>query len=182
LIALSGERLERIGAPNISAERSDWDRVSADFIGLRGFGNVVWYPVSAPPVMLGDGAKLFAEIGRQKLRQQQAQVKMTVTSEYSADCPGSEPGGAQWTSCSGGADGCAGEFVSRRGDGDVAGDCSWFSLRRAFSAQPAKGGVRRSTGICCAGGRAERAELCKAAVRTVLRWRSNGWARSRSLH
>jgi hypothetical protein len=85
LAALSGERLERIGAPNISAERSDWDRVSADFIGLRGFGNVVWYPVSAPPVLLGDGAKLFAEIGRQKERQQQARVSMTVTAEYSAD-------------------------------------------------------------------------------------------------
>ncbi len=85
LIALSGERLERIGAPNISAERSDWDRVSADFIGLRGFGNVVWYPVSAPPVLLGDGAKLFAEIGRQKLRQQQARVSMTVSAEYTAD-------------------------------------------------------------------------------------------------
>jgi len=87
LIALSGERLERIGAPNISAERSDWDRVSTDFIGLRGFGNVVWYPVSAPPVLLGDGAKLFTEIGRQKLRQQQAQVRMAVTSEYTADSP-----------------------------------------------------------------------------------------------
>ena len=87
LIALSGERLERIGAPNISAERSDWDRVSSDFVGLRGFGNVIWYPVSAPPVLLGDGAKLFAEIGRQKRRQQQATVKMTVTSEYTADSP-----------------------------------------------------------------------------------------------
>jgi hypothetical protein len=87
LVALSGERLERIGAPNISAEHSDWDRVSADFIGLRGFGNVVWYPVSAPPVMLGDGAKLFAEIGRQKRRQQQAEVRMTVTAEYTADSP-----------------------------------------------------------------------------------------------
>jgi hypothetical protein len=87
LISLSGERLERIGAPNINAERSDWDRVSTDFIGLRGFGNVVWYPVSAPPVMLGDGAKLFTEIGRQKRRQQQAQVKMTVTAEYTADSP-----------------------------------------------------------------------------------------------
>ena len=85
LVALSGERLERIGAPNISAERSDWDRVSADFIGLRGFGNVVWYPVSAPPVMLGDGAKLFAEIGRQKQRQPQALVSMTVSAEYTAD-------------------------------------------------------------------------------------------------
>jgi hypothetical protein len=85
LVTLSGERLERIGAPNISAERSDWDRVSADFVGLRGFGNVVWYPVGAPPVLLGDGAKLFTEIGRQKQRQQQARVSMTVTSEYSAD-------------------------------------------------------------------------------------------------
>jgi hypothetical protein len=85
LVALSGERLERIGAPTISAERSDWDRVSADFIGLRGFGNVVWYPVSAPPAMLGDGAKLFTEIGRQKRRQQQAEVKMTVTAEFIAD-------------------------------------------------------------------------------------------------
>ena len=41
LVALSAERLERIGAPNLGAERSDWDRVSPDFIGLRGFGNVV---------------------------------------------------------------------------------------------------------------------------------------------
>ncbi len=85
LVPLGAERLERIGAPTISAERSDWDRVSPDFIGLRGFGNVLWYPVSAPPVLLGDGAKLFTEIGRQKQRQQQARVSMTVTSEYSAD-------------------------------------------------------------------------------------------------
>jgi hypothetical protein len=89
VVALSGERLERIGAPNLAAERSDWDRVSidsgGDFVGLRGFGNVVWYPVSAAPALLGDGAKLFAEIGRQKRRQQTAQVKMTVTAEYTAD-------------------------------------------------------------------------------------------------
>ncbi len=85
LVALSGERLERIGAPNINAERSDWDRVSADFIGVRGFGNVVWYPVSVSPVLLGDGAKLFSEIGQQKQRQQPARVSMTVTAEYSAD-------------------------------------------------------------------------------------------------
>ncbi len=85
LVALSGERLERICAPNLSAERSDWDRVSADFIGLRGFGNVVWYPVSASPVMLGDGAKLFTDIGRQKRRQEQAHVSITVTAEYTAD-------------------------------------------------------------------------------------------------
>jgi len=86
-VSLNAERLERIGAPDLAAEKSDWDRVSADFIGLRGFGNVVWYPVSAPAALLGDGAKLFAEIGRQKQRQQQARVTVTVTSEYSADSP-----------------------------------------------------------------------------------------------
>jgi hypothetical protein len=85
LASLNAERLERIGAPTLSGERSDWDQVSPDFIGLRGFGNVVWYPVSAPVAMLGDGAKLFAEIGRQKLRQQQARVAITVTSEFTAD-------------------------------------------------------------------------------------------------
>ncbi len=86
-VSLGAERLERIGAPTMVAERSDWDRVSPDFIGLRGFGNVVWYPVSALPALLGDGAKLFAEIGRQKQRQQQAQVTMKLTSEYSEDAP-----------------------------------------------------------------------------------------------
>ncbi len=84
-VPVTAERLERIGAPTQVAEQSDWDQVSSDFIGLRGFGNVVWYPVSAPAVMLGDGAKLFAEMGRQKARQQQARVTMTVTSEYTAD-------------------------------------------------------------------------------------------------
>jgi hypothetical protein len=85
LIPLNSERLERIGSPNMMAEHSDWDRISADFIGLRGFGNVIWYPVNAPPAMLGDGAKLFAEIGRQKARQQQARISMNVTCEYTAE-------------------------------------------------------------------------------------------------
>jgi hypothetical protein len=85
LVSLSAERLERIGAPTLAGERSDWDQVSPDFIGLRGFGNVVWYPTSAPVAMLGDGAKLFAEIGRQRLRQQQARVAISITSEFTAD-------------------------------------------------------------------------------------------------
>jgi hypothetical protein len=85
LVILDSERLERIGAPTSSGEGSDWDQVSPDLIALRGFGNVVWYPVSAPVALLGDGAKLFSGIGRQKLRQQQAVVGMTVTSEFTAD-------------------------------------------------------------------------------------------------
>jgi hypothetical protein len=84
-VALSANRLQRIGAPESVAQRSDWDQISSEFTGLRGFGNVLWYPVSAPPAMLGDGAKLFAEIGQQKLRQQPARFTMSVTYEYTAD-------------------------------------------------------------------------------------------------
>jgi len=33
----------RLGTPTDIAEASDWDRVSEEFVGLRGFGNVAWY-------------------------------------------------------------------------------------------------------------------------------------------
>jgi len=44
-IALSAQRLLSIGAPENVALHSDWDQISLPFTGLRGFGNVVWYPV-----------------------------------------------------------------------------------------------------------------------------------------
>ena len=181
LVALSGERLERIGAPTISAERSDWDRVSADFIGLRGFGNVVWYPVSAPPVLLGDGAKLFTEIGRQKQRQQQARVSMTVTSEYSADAAAAEPRGARRPGRSGDPDSCAGEFLSRRGDGNAAADGARLLHAQLIPAQPAKGRCRRTADIRCSGRRRQRTGLCGRCSDGDAVSCSNGWERSRNL-
>ncbi len=92
-IAYSGEippstkRLDQIGTPVDLAQQSDWDQISVDFTGLRGFGDVVWYPVSSVPQALGDGAKLFNEIGRQKLRQQNAQAAVRVTAEYIGAAP-----------------------------------------------------------------------------------------------
>src|ERR1700744_754051 len=92
-IAYSGEippstkRLEQIGTPVDLAQQSDWDQISVDFTGLRGFGDVVWYPVSSVPQALGEGAKLFNEIGRQKLRQQNAQAAVRVTAEYIGAAP-----------------------------------------------------------------------------------------------
>jgi hypothetical protein len=92
-IAYSGEippsskRLEQIGTPIDLAQQSDWDQISIDFTGLRGFGDVVWYPVVSVPQALGDGAKLFTEIGRQKLRQQNAQASVRVTAEYIGAAP-----------------------------------------------------------------------------------------------
>jgi hypothetical protein len=92
-IAYSGEippstkRLDQIGTPVDLAQQSDWDQISVDFTGLRGFGDVVWYPVSSVPQALGEGAKLFNEIGRQKLRQQNAQATVRVTAEYIGAAP-----------------------------------------------------------------------------------------------
>jgi hypothetical protein len=86
-IPASTKRLEDIGTPVDLAQQSDWDEISADFTGLRGFGDVVWYPVSSIPQALGEGAKLFTEIGRQKLRQQNAQAAVRVTAEYIGSAP-----------------------------------------------------------------------------------------------
>lgn len=86
-IRLSDQRLTDLGAPESQAAASDWDRISPSFTGLRGFGDVVWYPVSSVPAKLGDGAKLFREIGRQKLMDQNATMAMRVTDEFRGQPP-----------------------------------------------------------------------------------------------
>jgi hypothetical protein len=77
----SAQRLLAIGTPQDVAIHSDWDQISVPFTGLRGFGNVVWYPVSSVPVILGDGARLFDEVGEHKLRMAGARFKIRLTVE-----------------------------------------------------------------------------------------------------
>lgn len=86
-IQLTAHRLEVIGTPSDLAQHSDWDRISPDFVGLRGFGNVIWYPVASVPVILGDGARLFTEIGRQKQKQSVARISMQVTQDFFGVAP-----------------------------------------------------------------------------------------------
>ena len=81
-ITPSAQRLIAIGTPEDVALHSDWDSIDTEFTGLRGFGNVVWYPVSAVPVILGDGARLFDEIGEQKLRLAGARFNLHLTIEF----------------------------------------------------------------------------------------------------
>jgi hypothetical protein len=81
-IPASAQRLIVIGTPDAVALHSDWDSIGEDFTGLRGFGNVVWYPVSSVPVILGDGARLFDEIGEQKLRLSGARFRLRLTDEF----------------------------------------------------------------------------------------------------
>jgi hypothetical protein len=85
--ALSATRLEQIGTPAEVAEASDWDRVADEFVGLRGFGNVAWYPVASIPVALGDGAKFFTEAAEERQRQSQATMAMKVTEEFFGEAP-----------------------------------------------------------------------------------------------
>jgi hypothetical protein len=82
VIAPSAERLLSIGAPREVAEHSDWDQISVGFTGLRGFGNVVWYPAASVPVLLGDGARLFDELGDHKLRLVGAHFRLRLTVEF----------------------------------------------------------------------------------------------------
>ena len=86
-VASSAQRLITLGTPESVALHSDWDAISPDFTGLRGFGNVVWYPVSSIPVILGDGARLFDEIGRQKLSLSPAHFALHLTVEFPHGAP-----------------------------------------------------------------------------------------------
>lgn len=81
-IAQSAQRLMAIGTPDQVALHSDWDQISVEFTGLRGFGNVVWYPVASVPAILGDGAKLFDEMGEHKMRLAGADFRLRLTDEF----------------------------------------------------------------------------------------------------
>jgi hypothetical protein len=81
-IPQSAQRLITIGTPDDAALHTDWDSIAVDFTGLRGFGNVVWYPVSSVPVILGDGARVFDEMGEHKLRIAGAHFRLRLTDEF----------------------------------------------------------------------------------------------------
>jgi hypothetical protein len=80
-ITQTAKRLLALGTPEQTANDSDWDRETLDFTGLRGFGNVVWYPVASVPVILGDGNRLFDEIGEHKRRLAGGHLALRLTVE-----------------------------------------------------------------------------------------------------
>lgn len=86
-VRASAERLLRLGAPAKIAASSEWDRIGTDFTALRGFGNVIWFPVSTAPVLLGQGSEMFDSVGKWKLRQSDAQVRIHVLAEYTDEKP-----------------------------------------------------------------------------------------------
>ncbi len=87
----STARLELIGTPHEKAAETDWDAIvptSDDAAtALRGFGQVLWYPVAAPTVLLGEGNQLVEGVSRQKLANETATIHLRLTLEYRGDPP-----------------------------------------------------------------------------------------------
>ena len=102
-IAPDATRLERIGASSAQSLRTDWDAIgtntsastsSSDVappstlaVALRGFGNVLWYPVAAPQLFLGDGAKLFQAVAAMRLAERSTSIHLHIAVEYKGEPP-----------------------------------------------------------------------------------------------
>jgi len=68
VIEPSTGRWDRVGLPKDSSQRNDWDRISEDFTGVRGFGYVAWYPVATESASVSDQAGYGETFSRFKSR------------------------------------------------------------------------------------------------------------------
>ncbi len=148
----SAERLTRIGAPGPQAAAQDWDSIaptdpaadSQTGTALRGFGNVLWYPVSAPPVFLGDGARLFSLVGRTKLRQSTATLRLRLAVDYTGEPPDAAylcGRRAQLTAISDNADAPAADAPGIATTAFDAAPIGFRQLPRASSSLPSRPGT-----------------------------------------
>lgn len=85
-ITANGERLERLGAPSSQALQTDWDGITPDATALRGFGNVLWFPVAAPQLFLQDGT-LVPAVGRERMEHADTPVSLRLSVEFSGEAP-----------------------------------------------------------------------------------------------
>ncbi len=90
VIAQSSDRLTRIGATETQGVAADWDTIGTGVVGsvwLRGFGNVLWYPVSVPQMFLGEGTRLFDAVDHMRREEQATTVRLRLRVEYAGDPP-----------------------------------------------------------------------------------------------
>lgn len=85
-ITANGERLRRLGAPSSQALETDWDAITSDAVALRGFGDVLWFPVAAPQLFLQDGT-LVPAVGRERLEHAATPVSLRLSVEFSGEAP-----------------------------------------------------------------------------------------------
>jgi hypothetical protein len=86
-ITLNTTRLDRAGMSAQVARANDWDRISPDFTGVRGVGNVAWYPVTVEPALLGEGKRMLEQLEAFKARSAEASVRIEFTVVPVPDTP-----------------------------------------------------------------------------------------------
>ena len=90
-IRRSAQRLELLGVSAEKAAAQDWDAIvpttDAAATALRGFGDVLWYPVAAATATLGEGNQLVQAVARQRLLGMAATMQLRVAVEYTGDPP-----------------------------------------------------------------------------------------------
>ena len=86
-IPQSAARLGRLGANAAQQGNTDWDAISPSWTGIRGFGDVLWYPVATPQLFLAEGNALFEAIGRTRLREERARTHLRLSVEYTGGAP-----------------------------------------------------------------------------------------------
>ncbi|HEY4053941.1 MAG TPA: hypothetical protein VGL74_09365, partial [Terriglobales bacterium] len=84
VIPQDASRLTRIGVPAETAKHSDWDEIGRTFTAVRGIGYVTWYPVATEAASLSDGDSVPASVGRWKLREQDAGMKVNLCTSGTA--------------------------------------------------------------------------------------------------
>lgn len=80
-------RLTRIGAPEETAKNTDWDRIDTGFTGVRGAGNVAWYPIATDVANLSEGDSIFEVLARWKARESdsKAHIKIEIATNTGVD-------------------------------------------------------------------------------------------------
>jgi len=84
VIAPDANRLIRIGLPKEQAIHSDWDQIGKSFTGVRGIGNVVWYPVASESANLSDGNSLFEALGRWRAKSASSTMQVGLCAQVPA--------------------------------------------------------------------------------------------------
>lgn len=79
----NGDRLIALGANDAQASISEWDgfNSAAPVSGVRGFGNVTWYPVAQTPVQMGNGNRLFTQVAESRVTQRNVPFHLRLTVE-----------------------------------------------------------------------------------------------------
>lgn len=90
-IPASADRLELIGTPHEKAVETDWDAITPTSdqgsTALRGFGEVLWYPVAAPTALFGEGNSMVAAVSSQRLLNTASTMRLHLTVLYAGDPP-----------------------------------------------------------------------------------------------